>query len=439
MVLYKKIKSQNGLLFGVNIFNKFIGLIKIFLIGNFFGVNAITDMYFFIWSMTMFISEGTLGTLSKVIVPILGHEGKQEEQENFLNSMLTFFLVISVFIVLLYYCFPSIIEPIFLMGIQIDENGFASKLIKLSILNLIFISFIKVFKGYFNYKNDFLFMELYPVIQNLIFIIYVGIFRKNSTLIGLLMCSLFSSIMSSGIQLYRIRRDIKIKLRLSLNKNFKNAIKMSLPIFFGSAISRINGILDKSIATFLNSGDLSILQYTNQIRMAIINIFAVTLATIIFSTAVSKAKKSKEELEDYINSQNLILLIMITPLTLLMIVFSPIIIRIIFNFQKNNIDILTMTETLRYYSISIIFYSFITIYNKYFYSLKDTLSPMIASTLGMVINIILNLFLSVHLGVKGIALATSISSFVTLIIMIYFFRKNHKIKINFLKLRSQIT
>lgn len=52
-----------------------------------------------------------------------------------------------------------------------------------------------------------------------------------------------------------------------------------------------------------------------------------------------------------------------------------------------------------------------------FYALQDTKTPMINATIGVAINIVLNLILSKYMGIGGLALATSISAIVTTVLM----------------------
>ena len=58
-----------------------------------------------------------------------------------------------------------------------------------------------------------------------------------------------------------------------------------------------------------------------------------------------------------------------------------------------------------------------------FYALQDTKIPMINATIGVAINIVLNLLLSKYMGIGGLALATSISAIVTTVLMFVTLRK----------------
>jgi len=58
-----------------------------------------------------------------------------------------------------------------------------------------------------------------------------------------------------------------------------------------------------------------------------------------------------------------------------------------------------------------------------FYSLQDTKTPMMNSTLGVVTNVVLNMLLSRFLGIGGLALATSIGGTVSTVLMLIALRR----------------
>ena len=58
-----------------------------------------------------------------------------------------------------------------------------------------------------------------------------------------------------------------------------------------------------------------------------------------------------------------------------------------------------------------------------FYSFKNSRTPVINSSIGIILNIILNIILSKYLGVSGIALATSISTIFISILLFYNLKK----------------
>ncbi|MFH5796861.1 lipid II flippase MurJ, partial [Clostridium perfringens] len=78
-----------------------------------------------------------------------------------------------------------------------------------------------------------------------------------------------------------------------------------------------------------------------------------------------------------------------------------------------------------FYSIGIIGFGLRDILGKVFYSLQDTTTPMVNGIITIVLNIVLNLLFVRYTNMQhaGLALATSISAIVTIILLFISLRK----------------
>ena len=90
---------------------------------------------------------------------------------------------------------------------------------------------------------------------------------------------------------------------------------------------------------------------------------------------------------------------------------------------------LLTSSAMFYYSLGIFASSVKSILFKLFYAMKDMKTPMYTSIIGTIINIILNVILVQVMDFKGLALATSLSSYITLTyLLIVLYRQNWKLK-----------
>jgi len=94
----------------------------------------------------------------------------------------------------------------------------------------------------------------------------------------------------------------------------------------------------------------------------------------------------------------------------------------IFIFGRGNLDkesVLATAKCLSFYSLCFVALCLRDLSTKIFYSFKNSKTPVINSSIGIILNIILNITLSKYLGVSGIALATSISTIFISILLFY--------------------
>lgn len=96
-----------------------------------------------------------------------------------------------------------------------------------------------------------------------------------------------------------------------------------------------------------------------------------------------------------------------------MIFAGPVVVLL---FGRGAFDTHAMSMTyyaLFFYSVGMIGFGLSEVLSKAFYSMQDTKTPMINATIGVSLNIVLNIILSKYLGIGGLALATSTAAIFT--------------------------
>ena len=221
---------------------------------------------------------------------------------------------------------------------------------------------------------------------------------------------------------YRYRFYLKIN-----DNNIKRILYLSVPAIIGGSLEQINYLIDKTIASRVMIGGISILNYASRLNIAIIGILLSTVISILFpkiSLLVSERKIN--ELKLYIKKTVNLVIIFCLPLSLWIMVYSKEIISIVFGRGKFDENMIYITsKCLFYYTSGFIFMVLREIVTKIYYSFKDTKTPVINSGIGIILNIILNIVLSIYMGISGIAFATSISLVVTTILLTYKLKKKY--------------
>ena len=122
----------------------------------------------------------------------------------------------------------------------------------------------------------------------------------------------------------------------------------------------------------------------------------------------------------------------IVPLMAGVFVFKKELIEVAFARGAFNVEAVSLTQSiLGWYTIGMLFMSFRSTLTNVFYSLKDTKTPAVNATIGVVINIVLNLTLPFVMGVQGLALATSLSAVViTSRLLVLLTKKHEEIELN---------
>ena len=197
-----------------------------------------------------------------------------------------------------------------------------------------------------------------------------------------------------------------------------------IPIFLGKAITELNTMIDRTIASVLPSGSVSALSYGNRVVGFVTAVFVISVTTAAFPqmSQLSAMKNHRKLKRTFARSVGLMSL-MVLPISAGVILFANEIVAMLFQRGAfTAFDTQRTAEVVTFYSIGLIFFSIKEVALNMFYAIEDTVTPTINSILAIVINIVLNLLLIKSMAHKGLALATTISGGLTLVMLLVVLR-----------------
>jgi putative peptidoglycan lipid II flippase len=118
------------------------------------------------------------------------------------------------------------------------------------------------------------------------------------------------------------------------------------------------------------------------------------------------------------------------PAAIGLILFAKPIIQVLFGYGRFDASAVNLTAwALLFYAFGLTSFSMVKIFASCFYSLKDTATPVRIAAIAMIANVGMNLLVVLQptlksvLGVGGLALATSISSTLNVILLVVYLRR----------------
>ena len=214
-------------------------------------------------------------------------------------------------------------------------------------------------------------------------------------------------------------------------KYLKAMILLLGPILIGVVIDDLNSIVDKSVASFLDYGSITVLDYAYRLNAIFLDglISPVGLILLPILAASYNKRKYVKFVDTYEKTFELMSLIVI-PISFVLVFYSHQIVTIFYGrgaFDKESIYM--TSNALKLYSIGLLPMAGKLVYSKIFYSTNDTKTSMIDGVITLLMNLVLNIIFVKNYHYKGLALATTITNWVT------FFRLsiliNKKVKIIF--------
>ena len=422
----KVAKAAMGLMIAT-LLSKVLGFGRELALASAYGASNYSDAFLVSLNIPTVIFSVIGTSLGTAFIPLYWDVNKNKGDEDalkFTNNVLNVVLSLCLIFSALGIIFAENIVRIFAVGFEAEVFNIAVFYTRIMLLGLMCLGMNYMMSAYLQVKENFVVPGLMAIPYNIILIATILISAKvnpNFLAVGALI-GLSSQVL---FQLpFAIKKKYKYKFTYDLKDEYlKKMFWLVLPVLAGVAVNQINAIVDKSLASTLVEGSISALNYGNRLVQFVLGLFIVSISTVIYPllAKLSNEKNVKQFNKTISTSINTVILLVI-PVSVGAISLAQPIVKLLFERGAFDSTATQMTvAALVCYSIGIIGFGLRDILGKVFYSLQDTKTPMINGALCMVLNIIMNItFITVfNFGHAGLALATSISSILCIILLLF--------------------
>jgi putative peptidoglycan lipid II flippase len=415
--------------------SRVLGLVRESVFAYLYGAGTSTDAFNAAFRIPNLFRDLFAETaLSAAFIPVLTEEkAKGKEQQNRLASNVFNILLITVGII----CILGIIFSPYL--VKIIAFGFGRVPNKLSLTAnltaiifpfLMFIAFAAWVMGYLNTEKEFFVPSLAPAFFNVFsiatpvilfaYLVRIGI----DPIFGMAIGVVLGGLMQFFIQMPMLfRKGFRYKFYLNFNDpNFKKIFALFVPVAIGLAASRINVTVDTFLVSLLEERSMTWLNYAFRVMHLPMGLFGIAVGTVALptiSTFVAE-KKFSEAKSTLIDSLKLVFFLTVSTSIIIAFLSYPITKIIYERGRFSALDTYATMQALILYIVGIPFAAGIRNVAAVFYAFKDSKTPMYASFAAVGINIALNLILMRIIGFRAFPLATTVSSFVNILILIHY-------------------
>ncbi|MDY4127927.1 murein biosynthesis integral membrane protein MurJ [Peptostreptococcus porci] len=411
-----------------SVISRIFGFIREILMSNYYGTSQIADVVVIALAVPTVIFAFLFSSLNTSFIPAYNNikiNSGSNEAERFTSNLSNVVMVISIALCLLGILFAEPLVFAMASGFSGEKFEITVNFVRIAFIGCTFNSIAAIFSGYLNIKGSYVLPSLRLGVQNVILIIFTLLSVRTNVYmlaIGILVSTIFQNIVIVlGLKKvgYRHRYTIDIG-----DKNIKYIIILALPMMLGVAVDQINMFVDKTLASRVIDGGVSILNYADRIN-ALVYIVVTSIVTVAYP-AISKyaIEKNDIELKRSVFKFIQIILIFCMPVIAAFIVFAEPIVEIIYERGAfSHSDTLKVAACLMVYSLTIFGVSIREIVSRTFYSLGDSRTPVKNGMIMVIVNSGLSIILSKYLGLVGIAYGTAISSILGSFILTYLLRK----------------
>lgn len=422
----KKFNSIGFAISGVMFFTligKALGFIRELILAYFFGAGMVSDAYLISQTIpgTLFQVVGTGITSCFVPVYLRLKNQNSNKKQDFTNKFISMILLVSTILIFIVMFFTKEIVKIFAVGFDNETLNIAIVFTRISIITLYASGFVYVYNALLQAEKKFV-QAAFAVIPYNIGLILAIILGAKWRLYSLAYVSALAVIIQLVYQIFFVRKiPYKYSVCFRLNDvNIKSSLKLLPPVILGVAATEINTLVDRTVASSIMIGGITIITYGTSLFNLVVGIFSQSISSVFYpSIAEAAIENDKKKLEAVVQKATNMALYFLIPITFGMIALSSHVVTILFahgDFSKKLVT--NVSGTVVFYSLGFAFYAIKQVINNLFYAKQKTKTPMINTIIGIIANVLLNIFLSKIIGLNGLALATSISSIIIGILMV---------------------
>ncbi len=423
--------------------SRVLGYIRDILIAIFLGASIFADAFFVAFRLpNTFRRLFAEGTFNAAFIPSYNTAKLKNKKTGkvFADDVLNTLFLILLIIITIAEIFTPYLVYFIAPGFIGDEVKFrlAVEFTRITFPFLLFVSLSSFFSGILNSYNKFAAAAAAPIILNVILIIsilfsyYFELNTAKQLSYGVTIAGI-SQLIFLIYFTYKFYKP-KIKLGLKISNRVKFFYKKLLPSIFSSGVTQINILVGTIIASF-QSGAVSYLYYADRVYQINLAIAGIAVGTVSLPV-LSKAFKSKNhsKVARIQNKAIQLSLLLSIPASLGLVIASDEIVNGLFgygSFSPKDVEI--TANALMFFGYGVVAFALVKILSNFFFARDNTKTPFYISTFIVFLNVSISFSFFNQIGFLIIPIATSISTWIGVLIFIYFLKKK-----NYLLLRDEL-
>ncbi len=429
----KGLLKSGAIVSAMTLVSRVLGLVRDVVVANLMGAGASADVFFFANKIPNFLRRlFAEGAFSQAFVPVLTEyhaSGDKNKIRELVASASGTLGVIVTLVTLVGVLFSGAITALFGAGWFLDwlhggpaaqKFELASFMLKITFPYLWFITFVALSGAILNTMGKFAVSSFTPVFLNLT-IIAAALFispKLAQPEIGLAIGVLIGGVVQFGFQIpFLVKAGMWVKPTWGWNHPGVVKIRtLMIPALFGVSVSQINLLFDTFIASFLATGSISWLYYSDRLLEFPLGLFGIAIATVVLP-ALSR-KHVDAQPQGFANTMDwgvrMVTMLGLPAMLGLMVLAKPMLMVLFMRGEFSAEDVHQASLSLTAYSSGLLNFMLIKILAPGYYSRQDTKTPMKYGIVAMISNMVFNAIFAWFYGYVGLAIATALSAFINM-------------------------
>lgn len=413
----------------MTLLSRILGFVRDMILARVFGAGGDMDAFFVAFKIPNFLRRlFAEGAFSLAFVPVIGEYRAQREHSEVreLVSRVAGTLALILMVVSLVGIFASpLMVTLFAPGFLDEPEKFdlTARMLRVTFIYILFISLVAFASGIFNTYGRFALPAFAPVLLNLVLIAAAW---WATPYFEVPVMALAWAVAIGGVAQLLIMFPSLRKMGLLTwprwgwrHEGVRRILKLMGPAILGSSVAQINLLLDTIIASFLVTGSVSWLYYSDRMVEFPLGVFGIALSTVILpSLSRTHASADPQQFQHILDRALRWVVLLGIPAALGLLLLSGPIMVALFQYDEFGAHDARMAAlSLMAMALGLPAFIFIKVLAPAFYARQDTATPVRIAVIAMVANMGLNLlyvlpmlYFKVEGPHAGLALATTTSA-----------------------------
>ncbi len=427
----QKLAKASVFMMAMTLLSRVLGLVKNMAIAYLFGTTTTVDAFWLALTVpAIFAYLFTTGADN--YIPIFSKnlvDGGEKKAWEAGNIILTLYLGLILLGVTVGVLSAPVLVKILAPGFQAPVQHLTVLLIWVMMGMSFFLGLSSLGKIVLYNNEKFYAPVLGGVFNNLVILAVMVLFYKKW---GIFAAAAGISLGASCQVLVQLPQIWELRHNLALRFKFKHQAvrdwaKLTFPLYVGRAGSELNSAVDKIFASFLPVGAISALSYGFLIIEMPTTVFSLSLLNALFPRMSREASRPDSEADREIMQKALrVITLFLLPAMVTMILLRKAIVKIIFEHGAFSAKSSEMTAlAILFYGLGILAFGLNDALVFGFNAHHNNVDSMKIGWVRVIANIVLNAVLVTTMGLAGLALATTLSGYIKLTVLLIVYQKKY--------------
>jgi len=436
----KKVARRAGIVGVFTLISRILGYIRDAVLANVFGASGVYDAFIVAQTIPNLLRRLVAeGSLVIAFVPILAAErdrAGREAMRDFTGAVLGILLPLLIVLSATGMLFPDAAVKLFAAGFDPERFDTATRLTRIMMPYIFFISLVALAGGILNTENFFAAPAAAPILLNFSIVTAAVLFRDyfEQEILAVAWGVLFGGVLQLLLQVpYLLKVGMLVAPRWApRNQALLLLGRRMLPAVFGVAVYQLNILVIRQLGSFLPPGQLTWYYNGTRLQEFALGVFAVSVSVAALPTLSEHAAKKDWNALRATYRQALRITNFITiPTTIgLWIVAEPVVAVLFRHGQFTDNDAVQTARLLQILILALVPIGAVRVTVPTFYALGDTKTPVYAAGASLLTTLGLGLFLVESYEIRGLTAAISVAALVQLVALIFWLSR---------RLRSEIS